>query len=183
MNPRDARSLCQSLSSVVKFEVGIDSSLNQLLTKVYLRLYVGVGVGTLGETLYTSYLLPFILDSESLTAVEAYNLQETRTYCSFATAFALGRNYAADIPLNTTPPPCCDYVWWDHSCLVSFLEIRTLSLGVCFSLMMMLFHSQSLKTRSFFYQVPEVVIGNFNNNLVIKKGQFLFFFTKFQRFA
>ena len=64
-----------------------------------------------------------------------------------------------------------------------FLERRTLSLGVCFSLMMMLFNSQSLKTRSFFYRVPEVVIVNFNNNLVIKKGQFLFFFTKFQRFA
>ena len=49
---------------------------------------VGVGAGTSGKTLYTSFFFSFITYSESLTAAEAYYLQETEMDCSFATAFA-----------------------------------------------------------------------------------------------
>ena len=68
--------------------------LESIINKGDLRLYVGVGVGvgTLEKTLYTSYLLSFTLDSESFTVAEAYNLQETKTDCFFATAFTLSRN-------------------------------------------------------------------------------------------
>ena len=62
---------------MVKYVVGIDSSYNQLLIKG-VSTSVGVGVGTEGETLNTSYLFSFISYSELLTAAEAYYLQETK---------------------------------------------------------------------------------------------------------
>ena len=104
------------------------------------------------------------------------------------------------MPLNITPPPFCDYVRWNRSFFVSFLERQTLSLSVCFKSSLewlardhvlicinFIFNSQSPKTRSFSGRATETVMADFNNNLVISteicwKEAMIFFF-QFQRLA